>query len=68
MRAAQVQPDHFKLEISADEFRLIVGALREVCFAVAGFEFSARLGFTKEQASTVASDFAQQAHESGLEL
>lgn len=68
MKAVQMRPDVFGLEVSADEFRLIVGALREICSAVPGFEFQARLGFTPEQAKAMAREFSRQADESGLEL
>lgn len=68
LKAVQVRPDVFGLEVSADEFRLMVGALREICSAVAAFEFYARLGFTPEQAKAMARHFRQQADESGLEL
>lgn len=68
MKATRVRPDVFQLEVSADEFRLIVSALREVCFAVDGFEFYARLGVKPEHAKTKATDFRQQADESGLDL
>jgi hypothetical protein len=68
MKAVQVRPNVFGLEVSADEFRLIVGALREICFAVDDFEFYARLGFKPEQAKEMAKNFRQKADESGLEL
>jgi hypothetical protein len=68
VKAKKLAPDRFQLEVSDEEFRLIVGALGEICFAVDGFEFYARLGFEPEQAKAMAKDFRQQADESGLEL
>ena len=68
MNAVQIRPDVFELEVNADEFRLIVGALREVCSAIDDFEFYARLGVEPEKAKMLAQEFWQQAAESGLEL
>lgn len=68
MKARRLAIDRFLLEVSDEEFRLIVGALGEISFAVEGFEFQARLGSTPEQTKVMAKDFRQQADESGLEL
>ena len=68
MNAKRLADDRFLLEVSDEEFRLIIEALGEICFVVDGFEFGARLGCTLEQAKEIAKDFRQQADETGLEL
>ena len=68
MKAKKLAPDLFQLEVSGEEFRLIVGAVGEICFAVDGFEFYARLGVKPDRAKEMARDFRQQADNSGLEL
>lgn len=68
MKAEKIASDRFRLEVSGEEFRLIVGALGELCFAIDSFEFFARLGVKPEMAKIMAKNFRQQADESGLEL
>jgi len=68
MEAKRINSNKFVLEVSGDEFRMIVGALREICFAVPGFEFNSRLGFQPGEVKSVARDLGQQAEASGLEL
>ena len=68
MKADKLASDRYLLEVSADEFRLIVGALGEICFAIDDFELYARLGVKPERAKEVAKGLRQQADQSGLEL
>jgi len=68
MKAEKVAPNRFRLDVSDDELRLLVGALGELCFGIQGFEFEARLGVPKDRAAGFAREVRQHADALGLEL
>jgi hypothetical protein len=69
VKAKKTEEGHFQLEISGDEFRLVVSAFRELCF---GASFNpalfARIGFSMDRATAIARELGPETDGSGLEL
>ncbi|NTV15096.1 MAG: hypothetical protein HGA96_14395 [Desulfobulbaceae bacterium] len=68
MKLEKVSNEQVDVRLTEDELRLVIGALREVVEVIDDFEFYARVGGEKKQASNLCVVLKEAAENAGVDM
>ena len=68
MKIEKISNEKLNVRLTEDDIRLVIGALREVVEAIDDFEFYARVGGEKKEASKLCVALKEAAEEAGVDM